>query len=127
MSYWRVFSADRATVEPAEGTATLRRWYLLLVQVSSLSLASVAAIILIHQLLQLSLVPALDARVVIGEPLAMLRRTLPDVSSEFKLHLTVARSALAGDHGQDMLLAWLQAAGVTLAGGVTAQLELPGF
>ena len=58
---------------------------------------------------------------------AMLRRTLPDVSSEFKLHLTVARSALAGDHGQDMLLAWLQAAGVTLAGGVTAQLELPGF
>ena len=58
---------------------------------------------------------------------AVLRRTLPDVSSEFKLHLTVARSALAGDHGQDMLLAWLQAAGVTLAGGVTAQLELPGF
>ncbi len=58
---------------------------------------------------------------------AVLRRTLPDVSSEFKLHLSAARSALAGDHGQDMLLAWLQAAGVTLAGGVTAQLELPGF
>ncbi len=58
---------------------------------------------------------------------AVLRRTLPDVSSEFKLHLSAARSALAGDHGQDVLLAWLQAAGVTLAGGVTAQLELPGF
>lgn len=58
---------------------------------------------------------------------AVLRRTLPDVSSEFKLHLSAARSALAGDHGQDLLLAWLQAAGVTLAGGVTAQLELPGF
>ena len=58
---------------------------------------------------------------------AVLRRTLPDVSAEFKLHLSAARSALAGDHGQDVLLAWLQAAGVTLAGGVTAQLELPGF
>lgn len=58
---------------------------------------------------------------------AVLRRTLPDVSGEFKLHLSAARSAMAGDHGQDILLAWLQAAGVTLAGGVTAQLELPGF
>lgn len=58
---------------------------------------------------------------------AVLRRTLPDVSGEFKLHLSAARSALAGDHGQDVLLAWMQAAGVTLAGGVTAQLELPGF
>ena len=58
---------------------------------------------------------------------AVLRRTLPDVSAEFKLHLSAARSALAGDHGHDVLLAWLQVAGVTLAGGVTAQLELPGF
>ena len=58
---------------------------------------------------------------------AVLRRTLPDVSAEFKLHLSAARSAMAGDHGHDLLLAWLQAAGVTLAGGVTAQLELPGF
>jgi hypothetical protein len=58
---------------------------------------------------------------------AVFRRTLPDVSAEFKLHLSAARSAMAGDHGQDVLLAWLQAAGVTLAGGVTAQLELPGF
>jgi hypothetical protein len=58
---------------------------------------------------------------------AVLRRTLPDVSGEFKLHVSAARSAMAGDHGQDVLLAWLQAAGVTLAGGVTAQLELPGF
>ena len=58
---------------------------------------------------------------------AVFRRTLPDVSGEFKLHLSAARSAMAGDHGQDLLLAWLQVAGVTLAGGVTAQLELPGF
>jgi hypothetical protein len=58
---------------------------------------------------------------------AVLRRTLPDVSGEFKLRLSAARSAMAGDHGQDVLLAWMQAAGVTLAGGVTAQLELPGF
>lgn len=58
---------------------------------------------------------------------AVLKRTLPDVSAEFKLHCSAARSAMAGDHGQEVLLAWLQAAGVTLAGGVTAQLELPGF
>ena len=59
--------------------------------------------------------------------IAVLRRTLPDVSAKFKLHLNAARSAMAGDHGHDFLLAWLQAAGVTLAAGVTAQLELPGF
>lgn len=59
--------------------------------------------------------------------IAVLRRTLPDVSGEFKLRLSAARSAMAGDHGQDVLLAWLQAAGVTLAAGVSAQLELPGF
>src|SRR5512134_1576069 len=47
--HWRVFSADRAAVEPAEGTATLRRWYMFLIQAISLSLASVAAINLIHQ------------------------------------------------------------------------------
>jgi hypothetical protein len=70
--HWRVFSADRAAVEPAEGTATLRRWYLLLAQAISLSLASVAAIVLIHQLLQQILVPAIDATLGIGESLAML-------------------------------------------------------
>lgn len=59
--------------------------------------------------------------------IAVLRRSLPDVSGEFKLRVSAARSALAGDHGQDVLLAWLQAAGVTLASGVSAQLELPGF
>ncbi|MBU6366495.1 MAG: hypothetical protein KJT01_09830 [Gemmatimonadetes bacterium] len=58
---------------------------------------------------------------------AVVRRTLPDVSGEVRLHLSAARAALAGDHGVDLLLAWLQAAGVTLAGGVTAQLELPGL
>lgn len=58
---------------------------------------------------------------------AVLRRTLPDVTAEFKLHLSASRSAMAGDHGLDVLLAWLQVAGVTLAGGVTAQLELPGL
>jgi Domain of unknown function (DUF5671) len=70
--HWRVFSADRAVVEPVEGTATLRRWYMLLAQAISLSLASVAAIVLIHQLLQLILVPAIDARSGVGESLAML-------------------------------------------------------
>ncbi len=59
--------------------------------------------------------------------IAVLRRTLPDVSGEFRLRLSAARSAMAGDHAHDVLLAWLQAAGVTMAGGVTPQLELPGF
>lgn len=59
--------------------------------------------------------------------IAVLRRTLPDVSGEFRLRLSAARSAMAGDHTHDVLLAWLQAAGVTMAGGVTPQLELPGF
>lgn len=58
---------------------------------------------------------------------AVIRRTLPDVSPALRLHLAAARSALAGDHGLDLLLAWLQAAGLTLAGGVTAQLDLPGL
>lgn len=56
---------------------------------------------------------------------AVVRRTLPDVSAEVRLHLSAARAALATDHGVDLVLAWLQAAGVTLAGDVTAQLELP--
>jgi hypothetical protein len=58
---------------------------------------------------------------------AVIRRTLPDVSPQVRLHLSAARSALAGDHGLDLLLAWLQAAGLTLASGVTAQLDLPGL
>jgi len=58
---------------------------------------------------------------------AVVRRTLPDVSAEVRLHLSTARAALATDHGVDLVLAWLQAAGVTLAGDVTAQLELPGL
>jgi hypothetical protein len=58
---------------------------------------------------------------------AVIRRTLPDVSGTVRLHLSAARSALAGDHGLDLLLAWLQAAGLTLASGVTAQLDLPGL
>jgi hypothetical protein len=58
---------------------------------------------------------------------AVIRRSLPDVSPTVRLHLSAARSALAGDHGLDLLLAWLQAAGLTLASGVTAQLDLPGL
>jgi hypothetical protein len=58
---------------------------------------------------------------------AVVRRSLPDVSAEFRLHVSAARAALAGDHGVDLLLAWVLAAGITLAGGVTAQLELPGL
>jgi hypothetical protein len=58
---------------------------------------------------------------------AVIRRSLPDVSPTVRLHLAAARNALAGDQGLDLLLAWLQAAGLTLASGVTAQLDLPGL
>jgi hypothetical protein len=53
--HWRVFSADRAAVEQAGATATLRRWYLVLVQAASLGLASFGAVDLLHLLLQLGL------------------------------------------------------------------------
>src|SRR5918997_3163741 len=46
--HWRVFNADRDASERTGGTATLRRWYLLLVQAFGLSMASYAAADLLH-------------------------------------------------------------------------------
>lgn len=48
--HWRVFSADRALVEQAGGTATLRRWYLVVALAASLAVASIAAINLLRDL-----------------------------------------------------------------------------
>jgi len=58
---------------------------------------------------------------------ALHRRVVPDVSAKLSLHFGAARSAATGDHGLDLLLAWLHGAAVTVAGGVTDQLELPGM
>jgi hypothetical protein len=69
--HWRVFAADRDVVEPAEGTATLRRWYMLAVLAVSLGTASVGAADLIHRLLQQALAPGIGASG-IGGSLALL-------------------------------------------------------
>lgn len=53
--HWRVFGVDRALVETAGGPATLRRWYLVIVQAFGLGMASYAAADLLHQLLRLGL------------------------------------------------------------------------
>ena len=58
---------------------------------------------------------------------ALHRRVVPDVGARLSLHFGAARSAATGDHGLDLLLAWVHGAAVTVAGGVTDQLELPGM
>ena len=58
---------------------------------------------------------------------AMHRRVVPDATARLSLHFGAARSAATGDHGLDLLLAWMHGAAVTVAGGVTDQLELPGM
>lgn len=55
------------------------------------------------------------------------RRTGRDAASVLALHFGVARSATSVDAGLDHLLAWMHAAAVTIADGVTDQLELPGM
>ena len=70
--HWRVFSADRAMVEQTGATATLRRWYLVLVQAISLGMASYAAVDVLHQLLQSALAPPIGETSGIGSPVATL-------------------------------------------------------
>lgn len=55
------------------------------------------------------------------------RRSMRDTSAGLTLHFGVARSATGVEHGLDQLLAWMHAAAVTIADGVTDQLELPGM
>src|SRR5581483_2078754 len=71
--HWRVLAADRDAVEPAEGTATLRRWYMVLALGVSLGTASVGAANLIHQLLQQALAPGIGAASGIGGALEIGR------------------------------------------------------
>ncbi|HEX6290369.1 MAG TPA: DUF5671 domain-containing protein [Herpetosiphonaceae bacterium] len=53
--HWRIFSADRPLVEATGATATLRRWYLVLVQAVGLGVASYGAVDLLHALFQSSI------------------------------------------------------------------------
>ena len=50
-----------------------------------------------------------------------------NAAAALTLHFSVARSATSVGHGLDHLLTWVHAAAVTIAGGVTDQLELPGM
>jgi len=59
--HWRIYGADRAAVEQSGGTATLRRWYLVIAQGASLAVASVAAVDLLRQLLLLALTPTIGS------------------------------------------------------------------
>ncbi|HEY0605020.1 MAG TPA: DUF5671 domain-containing protein [Herpetosiphonaceae bacterium] len=57
--HWRVFSADRPLVEATGAPATLRRWYLVIVQAVSLAVASYAAVDLLHALFAAAAAPTI--------------------------------------------------------------------
>jgi Domain of unknown function (DUF5671) len=70
--HWRVVGQDRLDVEQIGATATLRRWYMIIVQAVSLTVAALGAIDLLHQLLQLALTTAIGSSLGIGASVAML-------------------------------------------------------
>jgi hypothetical protein len=70
--HWRVAGQDRLDVEQAGGPATLRRWYLVIVQAISLAVAAAGAVDLLDLLLQLSLATPLGSSAGIGAAVAML-------------------------------------------------------
>jgi hypothetical protein len=53
--HWRVVGSDRQEVEQAGGPATLRRWYMVIVQAVSLAVAAFGAITLLDRLFQRAL------------------------------------------------------------------------
>lgn len=58
----------------------------------------------------------------------MLRRpTQLSAAPRLQLHFSVARSAAVGDHGLDLVLAWVHVAALMTAQGATDQLALPGL
>ena len=56
--HWRVVGGDRQEVEQTGGPATLRRWYMVIVQAVSLAIAAFAAVDMLDQLLRLALTTA---------------------------------------------------------------------
>jgi hypothetical protein len=67
-----VFSSDRAVVERAGGTATLRRWYLIIAQGAGLGVMSFGGVDLLHRLLQQALAPSIGSTTGIGTAVASL-------------------------------------------------------
>ena len=59
--HWRVVGQDRREVEQTGAPATLRRWYMVVVQAVSLSVAAYAAVDLLAQLLRLALTPTIGS------------------------------------------------------------------
>jgi len=70
--HWRVMAADRVVVEVADASATLRRWYLVVIQGFGLATAALAAANLISQLLRVWLVPAIGQAPPLGWMVARL-------------------------------------------------------
>lgn len=64
--HWRIFSADRPLVEALGAPATLRRWYLVIVQAVSLAVASYAAVAMLHALFETAAAPTLGRSGVIA-------------------------------------------------------------
>lgn len=60
LAHWRIFSSDRVLVEQTGATATLRRWYLVLIQAVSLSMASFAAVSVVAVLITSLLEPVIS-------------------------------------------------------------------
>jgi hypothetical protein len=59
--HWRVVSQDRLDAEQAGGPATLRRWYMLIIQAVSLAVAAFAATDLLSRLFLLALTTTIGA------------------------------------------------------------------
>src|SRR5262245_9416643 len=70
--HWRVVSRDRLDVEQTGGPATLRRWYMLIVQGVSLAVAAFAAVDLLNELLQLAVTTAIGVTPSIGTAAAAM-------------------------------------------------------
>ena len=70
--HWRVVDQDRVDVEQTGAPATLRRWYMVVVQAVSLAVAAFGAVDVLHLLLQLALMATLGNALGIGAAVAML-------------------------------------------------------
>jgi hypothetical protein len=70
--HWRVASQDRLEVERAGASATLRRWYMILVQAISLAVAVFGAIDVLNRLLQLATTTAIGGDLGVGAAVASL-------------------------------------------------------
>jgi hypothetical protein len=70
--HWRVVEQDRLEVEQTGAPATLRRWYMVIVQAVSLAVAAFGAVDVLHRLLQLALTTTLGSTPNISAAVAML-------------------------------------------------------